>query len=87
MGLIRAPGTALVAGGNRRSCTLVFLFRGDGPGGTVEPSEMRVGVLRSRFEKPRLWREPEVEQTRIRNDGDPSACDPVGLGRSQQDPR
>src|SRR5258708_2966787 len=34
-GLIRRPGTAATGGGNPRSCTLVFLFTDDGPGGAV----------------------------------------------------
>ena len=35
MGLIREPGTAVVAGRNRRLCTLVFLLINGSPGGTA----------------------------------------------------
>ena len=35
MGLIGRPGTAALAGENRRSCTLVVLFSRGGPGGAV----------------------------------------------------
>ena len=87
MGLIRRPGTVAIAGGNRRSCTLVDLFSRGGLGGAVPDVEGRVRVGPSQFEGPRSWRKPKVRRSGVRNDWGPSHCpllDLAGTNRSRK---
>jgi hypothetical protein len=80
MGLIRRQRAAAVAGGNRRSCTLVDLFSGDGPGGAVPDVGRGVRALTRWSERPRWWREPRVEKAGTRNASGPSDCPQLVLG-------
>jgi hypothetical protein len=80
MGLIRRPGTAAIAGGNRRPCTPVVSFSRGGPGGAVADVGGGVRVGTSWIEGPRSWGRPRVQRTGTRNDWGPGHRPLLDLG-------
>src|SRR5512140_3212553 len=85
MGLIRRPGTATIAGRNRRPCIPVVLFSRGGPGGAVRDIAGRARVRNESVREASVVEETEGREGRNSQRVGSKLLSPVGPGRNQQD--